>query len=65
MKNNVLDYLISLLVDSNDFLWQAAKASDAVLSCQMEGGAVTSWSQMDTIDPESKCTKNIFLYLRQ
>ena len=32
-KNHMLDYLISLLDDSNDFSWRAAKASHAVLLC--------------------------------
>ena len=32
-KTWMLDYLIALLDDSNDFLWQAAKASHAVLLC--------------------------------
>ena len=43
-KNNMLDYLIALLDDSNDFSWQAAKANHAVLLCQMEQGEVSSWS---------------------
>ena len=46
----MLDYLISLLDDSNDFSWQAAKASYAILLCRMEQGEVTSWSQTDKID---------------
>ena len=49
-KDHMLDYLISLLDDSNDFSWQAAKASHAVLLCRMEQGEVTSWSQTDKID---------------
>ena len=49
-KDHMLDYIISLLDDSNDFSWQAAKASHAVLLCQMEQGEVTSWSQTDKID---------------
>ena len=49
-RDHMLDYLISLLDDSNDFSWQAAKASHAVLLCRMEQGEVTSWSQTDKID---------------
>ena len=49
-KDHMLDYLISLLDDLNDFSWQAAKASHAVLLCRMEQGEVTSWSQTDKID---------------
>ena len=43
-------YLIALLDDSNDFSWQAAKASHAVLLCRMEQGEVISWSETDKID---------------
>ena len=49
-KNPMLDYLIALLDDSNDFSWQAAKASHAVLLCRMEQGEVISWSETDKID---------------
>ena len=49
-KDHMLDYLMSLLDDSNDFSWQAAKASHAVLLCRMEQGEVTSWSQTDKSD---------------
>ena len=34
----MLDYLISLMDDANDFSWDAAKASHAVLLCRMERG---------------------------
>ena len=49
-KNHMLDYLIALLDDSNNFSWQAAKASHAVLLCRMEQGKVTSWSETEKID---------------
>ena len=49
-KDHMLDYLIALLDDSNEFSWQAAKASHAVLLCRMEQGEVTSSSQRDKID---------------
>ena len=42
-KDHMLDYLIALLEDANNFSWQAAKASHAVLLCRMEQGEVTSW----------------------
>ena len=42
----MLDYLIALLDDLNDFSWQAAKASHTVLLCHMEQGEVTGWSDM-------------------
>ena len=32
------------------FLWQAAKASHAVLLCQMEQGEISSWAETEKID---------------
>ena len=49
-RDHMLDYLIALLDDSNDFSWQAAKASHAVLLCHMEQGEVTGWSDTEKID---------------
>ena len=46
----MLDYLISLLDDANDFSWDAAKASHAVLLCRMEQGEVVSYQEIDKID---------------
>ena len=46
----VLDYLIALLVDSNDFSWSAAKSSHAVLLCRMEQGEIANFSCTDQID---------------
>ena len=42
--------LIVLLDDANDFSWQSAKASHAVLLCQMEQGKISSWSETEKID---------------
>ena len=39
-KDHMLEYLIALLDDSNDFLWQATKARYPVLLCRMEQGEV-------------------------
>ena len=50
-----IEYLIALLDDSNDFSWQAAKASHAVLLCCMEQGEVTGWSDTENID-RIRCT---------
>ena len=33
IHNSMLDYLIALFDDANDFSWDAAKASHAVLLC--------------------------------
>ena len=38
IQNSMLDYLIALFDDANDFSWDAAKASHAVLLCRMEQG---------------------------
>ena len=39
-KEYMLDYFIQLLEDANDFSWDAAKVSHAVLLCRMEQGDV-------------------------
>ena len=49
-KDAMLDYLISLLDDSNDFSWSSAKACHAVLLCRMEQGEVKDYTQTDLID---------------
>ena len=49
-RENMLDYMIALFDDANDFSWDAAKASHAVLLCRMEQGEVTDYSQTDKID---------------
>ena len=49
-KEAMLDYLIALLDDSNDFSWAAAKASHAVLLCRMEQGEITDYTQTDLVD---------------
>ena len=36
----MLEYLTELVEDANEFGWQSAKASHAVLLCQMEDGKV-------------------------
>ena len=43
----MLDYLISLFDDANDFSWDAAKASHTVLLCRMEQGEVKDYSQTE------------------
>ena len=40
IRDHMLDYLIALLDDSNDFLRHASKTSHAVLLCRMEQGEV-------------------------
>ena len=76
-KEFMLDYLVSLLDDAQDFSWEAAKASHAVLLCRMEQGEIENYSQIDKIDrirranaqrhihPTVSPTKNLFKNLRK
>ena len=50
IKDSILDFLISLFDDANDFTWDAAKASHAVLLCRVEEGEITSYTVVDKID---------------
>ena len=50
IKEHMLDYLINLLEDANDFSCASAKTSHAVLLCRMEQGEVVSWADVDKID---------------
>ena len=49
-KDFMLDYLVSLLDDAQDFSWEAEKSSHAVLLCRMEQGEIANYSQVDKID---------------
>ena len=49
-KQHMLDYMISLMDDANDFSWVLAKASHAVLLCRMEQGEIRSYSDVMAID---------------
>ena len=48
-KDAMLDYLISLLDDCNDFSWASTKAFHAVLGCRMEQGEIKDYTQTDSI----------------
>ena len=50
IKDSMLDYLVSLLDDANDFSWDAAKASHAVLLCRMEQGEIKDYTELHKID---------------
>ena len=50
LKQHMLDYLIALMDDANDFSWTSAKASHAVLLCRMEQGEVKNFSDTFAID---------------
>ena len=49
IKNAMLDNLSEIMEDANNFSWQSAKASHAVLLCRMEEGKV-DWSDTSKID---------------
>ena len=48
-RERMLHYLSDLMEDAGDFSWANAKASHAVLLCEMERGSV-SWSDTSRID---------------
>ena len=50
IRQHMLDYMISLMDDANDFSWISAKASHAVLLCRMEQGEVKSYADTLAID---------------
>ena len=50
LKSHMLNYLIELLDDAQDFSWTVAKASHAVLLCRMEQGEVSDHDQVERID---------------
>ena len=54
MRSYMLDYIISLMDDANDFSWGAAKASHTVLLCRMEQGEIQDFSQTEKIDKSQK-----------
>ena len=49
VKNAMLEYLSAIMEDANDFSWQSAKASHAVLLCRMEEGKV-EWHETHKLD---------------
>ena len=49
-RQHMLDYLIAIMDDANDFSWSSAKASHAVLLCRMEQGEVSDYSDTVAID---------------
>ena len=50
MNEHMLDYVIALLEDANDFSWAVAKASHAVSLCRMEQGEVSDYLDIQKID---------------
>ena len=50
VKEHMLDYLIALMKDANDFSWDAAQGSHAVLLCRMEQGEVKNYTETEKLD---------------
>ena len=50
VKEHMLDYLIALMEDANNFSWDAARTGHAVLLCRMEHGEVKGYSETDKLD---------------
>ena len=50
LKAHMLDYMIALMDDANDFSWGSAKASHAVLLCRMEQGEVKNFADTAAIE---------------
>ena len=59
IKNSMLEYLTEIMEDANDFGWQSAKASHAVLLCRMEKLTVYTFMLM------RNGIKYIFMLIRQ
>ena len=49
VRQQMLSYLCDLMEDANDFSWASAKASHAVLLCEMERGTL-EWANTERID---------------
>ena len=49
-KDSMLDYLISLFEDVQDFSWDAARTSRAVLLCRMEQGETKNYTDTEKND---------------
>ena len=49
MTEHMLDYVIALLEDANDFSWSATKASHAVLLCRKEQEEVSDFSDIQKL----------------
>ena len=62
LKDHMLNYLIDLMDDANDFSWGAAKASHAVILCLMKQGEVTGYDQVDRIDQIRKANAQNMWY---
>ena len=46
-KEFMLDYLVLLLDDAQDFSWEVARASHAMLLCRVELGKIENYSQIE------------------
>ena len=64
-KDSMLDCLIALLDDTNGFSWQSAKASHAILLCQMEQGEISSWSETDKMPRDIPIVTNLLVHIKR
>ena len=55
LRQHMLDYLIALMDDANNFSWTSAKASHAVLWYRMEQGEVKDFPDIFAIDRIRPC----------
>ena len=52
LREHMLDYMVALLEDAQDFSWGVAKASHAVLLCRMEPGEIRYFSESEKIEEQ-------------
>ena len=50
LNEQMLDYLLALMENANDFSWDTARANHAALLCRMEQGEVKGYSETDKLD---------------
>ena len=65
MQKHMINYMIALMDDANDFSWPAAKSSHAVLLCRMEQGKIRDFSDLDAIERIRRANAQRFLPSQQ
>ena len=62
IQNSMLAYLIALFDNANDFSWDVAKASHAVLLCRIKQGKIKDYAQVEkSTELEEQMLKGMFL----
>ena len=54
-RDFMLHFVINIMEEAMDFSWSTAKASHAVLLCNMEQGEIECWHQVEKIDRVRHC----------